>query len=60
MYSEDNLVVIFGGFYIEMVVFKVFGKWLDGSGWKEAFMKVEVVFEGVVELFIFVSYFVRI
>ena len=59
MYSEDNLVVILGSLHIEMAALKALGKWLDGSGWKEALMKAEVASEGVAESFISASHLAR-
>lgn len=47
-----------GGFYIEMVVFKVFGNWFDGSGWMSVIVDVGVIFMGVVDFFIKVFYFI--
>lgn len=34
-FSEANLVLMLGGLYIEMASLKMFGKWLNGSGWTE-------------------------
>ena len=59
MYSEDNLVVILGGLHTEMAALKALGKWLDGSGWKQALMKAEVASEGVAESFISASHLAR-
>ena len=59
MYSEDNLVVILGGLHIEMAALKAVGKWLDGSGWKEALIKAEVASEGVAESLISASHLAR-
>lgn len=47
---------MFGGLYIEMVVFKFFGDWFNGSGWISVFVVVEVVIGGVVDFFIKVIY----
>lgn len=33
MYGEKMFVVVFWGFYIEMVLWRVLGDWLEGSGW---------------------------
>lgn len=51
---------MFGGLYIEMVVFKFFGDWFNGSGWISVFVVVEVVIGGVVDFFIKVIYVIRI
>ena len=59
MYREDNLVVILGGLHIEMAALKTLGKWLDGSGWKEALIKAEVASEGVAESLISASHLAR-
>lgn len=52
MYGEDKFVVMFGGLYIEMVVFKLFGNLLKGSGWVIVLFEVDVVFFGIVECLI--------
>lgn len=49
---------MFGGLYIEMVVFKVLGKWVFGSGWLEALINAIVVLLGVVNFFLIVSYII--
>ena len=33
--GEDKYVVMLGGLHIEMVVLKLIGRWLEGSGWAE-------------------------
>lgn len=60
IYGEDKYVVMFGGFYIEIAVFKVVGEFLDGSGWVNVFVNVDIVSFGIVELFLKVSYFVKV
>ena len=42
-----------------MAALKALGKWLDGSGWKEALMKAKVASEGVAESFISASHLAR-
>lgn len=60
IYGEDKFVVMFGGLYIDMVVFKLFGDLLKGSGWVIVLFEVDVVFFGIVKFFLIVFYFVKI
>lgn len=50
------------GLYIEIVVFKVLGGFLDRSGWVNLFVKnnADIGSFGIVELFLNVSYFVKV
>ena len=48
-HGEDKFVVMFGGLHIEMMAFKVLGKWLDGSGWTEILTNAEIASQDVVD-----------
>lgn len=51
---------MFGGLYIDMVVFKLFGDLLKGSCWVIVLFKVDVVFFVIVKFFLIVFNFVKI
>lgn len=51
---------MFGGFYLEMVLWNIFGDFLDGIGWIIVFVEVDIVLFGVVDLFLKVLYLIRI
>lgn len=51
---------MFGGLYIDMVVFKLFGDLLKGRGWVIVLFEVDVVFFGIVKFFLIVFNFVKI
>lgn len=42
-FVEDKFLVMMGGFYIEMVLLKMLGKWFIGCGWLEIMYSVGVV-----------------
>lgn len=45
-YGEDKYVVLTGGLHIEMVMLKVMGDWLEGSGWASVMAAATVTTEG--------------
>ena len=40
--GKDKVVVMFGGFHIEMAALKTLGDWLDGSGWMQVLVQAEI------------------
>ena len=44
--SEEHFVVMLGGLHIEMAIFNMLGKWLDGSGWSSALVEAGVTTSG--------------
>jgi len=49
MYGEIKLVVMFGGLHTEMALQKTIGDWLQGSGWAQALVKVEIATAGTAD-----------
>jgi len=45
-YGEQKYVVLMGGLHIEMVMLKVIGEWLEGSGWTYVMTAANVTTEG--------------
>jgi len=55
-YGDDKVVVMFGGFHIEMAALKTLGDWLDGSGWVQALVQAEITTPGTAESFLRASH----
>ena len=58
-YSEDNFVILFGGFHIEMTALKVLGNLLQGSGWTEMVLKANISSAGTADSFLTASHVTR-
>ncbi|KAK3753947.1 hypothetical protein RRG08_006327 [Elysia crispata] len=58
-YSEDNFVILFGGFHIEMTALKVLGNLLQGSGWTEMVSKANISSAGTADSFLTASHVTR-
>lgn len=56
VYGESKYVVMFGGLYIEMVLWSVCGDFLEDLGWIIVLVEVGIVLFGIVELFLKVIY----
>ena len=48
-YGEEKLVVMLGGLHIEMVILRVLGDILDGSGWTQIINEAGITTEGRAE-----------
>jgi len=57
--GEKKFVLMLGGLYIEMEALKLFGDWLDGSGWTSALVAAEVATGGVADSFIKATHVLR-
>jgi len=55
-YSEDQIVVMFGGLHIEMAALRTLGDWLQGSGWVEALVQAEIATAGTADSFLRASH----
>ena len=51
-YGEDKFVIMFGGFHIELTLFKVLGSWLVGSGWVQALVHANIASSGTADSFL--------
>lgn len=59
VYGEDNFVLMMGGLHIEMVVLKIIGDWLRGSGWVEALVQADITSAGVCDSFLNAAHITR-
>jgi len=59
LYGEDKFVILLGGLHTEMTCNKVFGHWLEGSGWVEALQEAKLATPGIVESFLKASHVTR-
>jgi hypothetical protein len=55
IYGENMFVIMFGGLHIEMVVLKVLGELLKGSGWTDVLAEAKVASEGTANSFLTAS-----
>lgn len=46
LYGEDQVIMIMGGWNIEMAIQNMIGKWLVSSGWTEIFLKAQIATPG--------------
>jgi hypothetical protein len=51
-YGEDKFVIMFGGLHIEMAALKTIGDWLQGSGWVQALVHVDITTPGTADSFL--------
>ena len=58
-YGKDQIVVMFGGLHIEMAALRTLGDWLQGNGWVEALVQVEIATAGTSHSFLRASHVLR-
>ena len=58
-YGEDNFVIMFGGFHIEMAALKTIGDWLADSGWVAAITEASNASPGTADSFLKASHVSR-
>jgi len=58
-YGEDHIAVMFGGLHIEMAALKTLEDWLQGSGWVQALVQVEIATVRTADSFLRASHVLR-
>ena len=58
-HGEDKCVVMLGGLHIEMAVWKIFGGFLEDSGWTTALIEAGIASSGTANYFLKASHLIR-
>ena len=58
-HGEDKFVAMLGGLHIEMAMWKTYGDYLDGSGWRNALVQAGIASSGTADSFLKVSHLTR-
>ena len=58
-HGEDKFIVMFGGLHIEMAMWKMYGDFLEKSGWTNALVQAGIVSSGTEDSFLKASHLTR-
>ncbi|VDI23211.1 Hypothetical predicted protein [Mytilus galloprovincialis] len=58
-FSEEQIVVLFGGLHIEIAALRTIGDWLDNSGWTSALSQANIASSGTAASFLTASHVSR-
>ena len=58
-HGEENIMVIFAGFHIEMAVWKTYGNYLDRSGWTNVIKQAGIASSGTADSYLKASHLTR-
>ena len=58
-HGENKFIAMFGGLHIEMVMWKTYGDYLEGSGWTSAMVQAGIASSGTADSFLKVSHLTR-
>ncbi len=59
IHGEDHYMIMFGGVHIEMIVCRVLGTWLDGSGWTRTLVEEGIATSGTADSLLKVSHLTK-
>lgn len=58
-FSEEHVVILFGGLHIEIAAFRTIGDWLENSGWTSVLCQADIASSGTADSFLKASHVKR-
>ena len=58
-HGEDKFIAMFGGLHIEMAMWKMYGDYLEGSGWTNALTQAGIATSGTADSFLKATHVTR-